>query len=56
MDTLTDRVFSAFWDITLAVLPVLIVQGWPDIFTSWLMISGLPLLACRYQIARLAHS
>lgn len=50
-----QRTVSAFWDIFLAIVPILIVQGWPDIFSKWLMLSGIPLLACRYQLTRMSR-
>ncbi|MDG1483875.1 MAG: hypothetical protein P8R54_30065 [Myxococcota bacterium] len=55
MRTPLQRAASAFWDILLAVLPILLVQGWPDVFSKWLMLSGIPLLACRYQITRMSR-
>ena len=54
MRAVMQRFIAAFWDIILAVLPVLIVQLWPEIFSQWLMLSGIPLLACRYQISRMS--
>ncbi len=55
MRTPLQRAASAFWDILLAVLPILLVQGWPNVFSKWLMLSGIPLLACRYQITRMSR-
>ena len=55
MRAVVQRFIAAFWDIVLAVLPVLLVRGWPEIFSQWLMLSGIPLLACRYQISRMSQ-
>jgi hypothetical protein len=55
VQTPIQRAASAFWDILLAILPILLVQGWPDVFSKWLMLSGIPLLACRYQITRMSR-
>lgn len=55
MRTVMQRFIAAFWDIVLAVLPILLVRGWPEVFSQWLMLSGIPLLACRYQITRISQ-
>ncbi len=56
MTSTFQRVTATFWDIILAVMPILIVKGWPEIFSQWLMLSGIPLLACRYYLTQLSRA
>ncbi len=48
-----QQISATSWDVFLAAVPVLLTYVWPDIFSQWLAASGLPLLACRYALARL---
>lgn len=47
---------AALWDIILALLPLALVRIWPEMFPYWVAFVGIPLLICRYQIARLEQS
>ena len=45
-----QRASSAVWDVVVASTPVGLTWLWPEAFSGWVGLVGLPLLACRYHL------
>ena len=48
-----QHIVSTGWDISLALIPLLVSAMFPDQISLWAGLVGIPLLMCRYQLVQL---